>query len=127
MITSFLLLALLAGPADDVATLQKEVDALKKAVADTASQRSVADLEARLERLSAELAQTRARNASDDDLRRAVDSLQAQVAELERRLASLRVRNEDVASGFPAAAHAAYEEGFTLRGNDEGLLLRINA
>src|SRR5262249_9833531 len=118
MITSLALLAVLAGPADDLATLQKEVEALKKAVAETASQRSVAELEARIERLSGELAQTRARNASDEDVRRVIDSLQAQVAELERRVASLRVRSEDVASGFPAGAHAAYDEGFTLRGND---------
>jgi len=126
MIASLVLLAALAGP-DDVATLSKEVDALKKAVADAASQRSVADLEARLERLSAELAQTRARNASDDDVRRSVDSLQAQVSELERRVASLRVRSDDSASGFPAGSHAAYDEGFTLRGNEDGLLLRFNA
>ena len=127
MIASLVLLAALAGPADDVATLSKEVDVLKKAVADAASQRSVADLEARLERLSGELAQTRARNASDDDVRRAVDSLQAQVGELERRVASLRVRSDDSASGFPAGSHAAYDEGFTLRGNEDGLLLRFNA
>ena len=127
MITSLVLLAALAGPADDLATLAKEVEAVKKAVAESASQRSVAELEARLERLSAELAQTRERNATDADVRRVIDSLQVQVAELERRVASLRVRSEDVASGFPAGAHASYEEGFTLRGNDEGLLLRLNA
>jgi phosphate-selective porin OprO and OprP len=127
MIASLVLLAALAGPADDVATLSKEVDALKKAVSDAASQRSVAELEARIERLSAELAQTRARNATDEDVRRSIDSLSAQVAELDRRVASLRVHNEDTASGFPASAHAGYDEGFTLRGNDDGLLLRINA
>ena len=127
MIASLVLLAALAGPADDVATLSKEVDALKKAVSEAASQRTVADLEARIERLSGELAQTRARNASDDDIRRAVDSLQAQVTDLERRVASLRVRGDDTASGFPAGSHAAYDEGFTLRGNDEGMFLRFNA
>jgi hypothetical protein len=127
MIASLVLLAALAGPADDVATLSKEVDALKKAVADTASQRTVADLEARLERLAGELEKVRARNASDDDVRRAVDSLQVQVTDLERRVSSLRVRGDDTASGFPAGSHAAYDEGFTLRGNDEAMFLRFNA
>src|SRR5262249_62018109 len=115
MATVLLLLALLAqGPADDLAKLRHEVDVLKQAVAEAATQRGLGELEARVERVRADLDRLLALRSNDEDLRRAIDSLSAQVTELERRVSSLRVRNEDETRGLAGIA-AAFDGGFVLR------------
>jgi len=126
MATLLLLLALLApDPADQVAKLRQEVDVLKQTVAEAATQRGLAELEARLERVRADLNHLLALRTNDEDLRRTVESLSLQIGELERRVSSLRLRGEDEARGLTGIA-AAFDEGFTLRSPDNAFVLAIH-